>query len=55
LILEAKVAEFGPVTCLAYEGATAGVRSLTDWYRSGDRAQTIWTPARRRERLLGVR
>ena len=24
--------EFGPVTFPAYEGATAGVRSLTDWY-----------------------
>lgn len=29
-ILEAKVAEFGPVTFPAYAGATAGVRSLTD-------------------------
>jgi hypothetical protein len=24
--------EFGPVTFPAYEGASAGVRSLTDWY-----------------------
>jgi HK97 family phage prohead protease len=31
-IREAKVLEFGPVTFPAYEGATAGVRSLTDWY-----------------------
>ena len=31
-ILEAKVMEFGPVTFPAYEGATAGVRSLTDDY-----------------------
>jgi len=29
-IIEAKVREFGPVTFPAYEGATAGVRSLTD-------------------------
>jgi HK97 family phage prohead protease len=29
-IKEARVAEFGPVTFPAYEGATAGVRSLTD-------------------------
>jgi len=31
-ITEAKVLEFGPVTFPAYEGATAGVRSLTDWF-----------------------
>src|SRR5574338_395879 len=31
-ITEAKVMEFGPVTFPAYEGATAGVRSLTDDY-----------------------
>jgi HK97 family phage prohead protease len=31
-IREAKVLEFGPVTFPAYQGATAGVRSLTDWY-----------------------
>lgn len=31
-IREAEVLEFGPVTFPAYEGATAGVRSLTDWY-----------------------
>jgi len=38
-ITEAKVFEFGPVTFPAYAGATAGVRAL-------------WTPRRRRERLL---
>jgi HK97 family phage prohead protease len=31
-ITEARVMEFGPVTFPAYEGATAGVRSLTDEY-----------------------
>lgn len=31
-ITEARVMEFGPVTFPAYEGATAGVRSLTDDY-----------------------
>jgi HK97 family phage prohead protease len=31
-IREARVMEFGPVTFPAYEGATAGVRSLTDWW-----------------------
>jgi hypothetical protein len=31
-IQEARVMEFGPVTFPAYQGATAGVRSLTDWY-----------------------
>ncbi len=31
-ISEAKVLEFGPVTFPAYEGATAGVRSLTDYF-----------------------
>ena len=31
-ILEAQVAEFGPVTFPAYSGATAGIRSLTDDY-----------------------
>ena len=31
-IREATVLEFGPVTFPAYGGATAGVRSLTDWY-----------------------
>ncbi len=31
-IKEAQVMEFGPVTWPAYEGATAGVRSLTDDY-----------------------
>jgi len=51
-ITEAQVMEFGPVTFPAYSRATAGVRSLTDWYRSGDPAvrAVVWTPARRRER-----
>jgi HK97 family phage prohead protease len=31
-VLEAGVAEFGPVTFPAYVGATAGLRSLSDWY-----------------------
>jgi len=31
-IREAKVMEFGPATFPACEGATAGVRSLTDWW-----------------------
>jgi HK97 family phage prohead protease len=31
-ILAAHVFEMGPVTFPAYQGATAGVRSLTDWY-----------------------
>jgi HK97 family phage prohead protease len=31
-ITEAKVMEFGPVTFPAYEGATAGLRSATDWW-----------------------
>lgn len=34
-VKEAKVAEFGPVTFPAYEGATAGVRSLTDDFIMG--------------------
>ncbi len=33
-IQEARVMEFGPVTFPAYQGATAGVRSLTDWFMS---------------------
>jgi hypothetical protein len=33
-IQEARVMEFGPCTFPAYQGATAGVRSLTDWYLS---------------------
>src|SRR4051794_29522975 len=33
-IREVKLMEFGPVTFPAYPEATAGVRSLTDWYRS---------------------
>jgi HK97 family phage prohead protease len=33
-IQEARVLELGPVSFPAYDGATAGVRSLTDWYIS---------------------
>jgi len=53
-ILQTQVFEFGPVTFPAYEGASAGVRSLTDWYRSGEVAERprLWSPSRRRERLL---
>lgn len=53
-IEQAKVHELSVVTFPAYAGATAGVRSLTDWYRSGATASraVIWTPARRRELLL---
>lgn len=32
-ITEVRLMEFGPVTFPAYEGATAGVRSLTDRFR----------------------
>ncbi len=35
-ITEARVMEFGPVTFPAYEGATAGIRSLTDRFRLAD-------------------
>lgn len=35
-IKEARVMEFGPVTFPAYEGATAGLRSATDWWRAHD-------------------
>lgn len=31
-IRSAQVFEFGPVTFPAYVGATAGIRSPTDWY-----------------------
>ena len=53
-ITEAKVHEVSVVTFPAYAGADAGVRSLTDWYRSGEAATRpiIWMPARRREWLL---
>jgi len=34
-VLEARVAEFGPVTFPAYEGATASVRSMTDEFVVG--------------------
>lgn len=39
-ISEAKVLEFGPVTFPAYEGATAGVRSLTDRFLADTRDHT---------------
>jgi len=48
-ITEARVMEFGPVTFPAYEGATAGVRSLTDEYIV---AQIFGSPDRVRS-LLG--
>jgi HK97 family phage prohead protease len=53
-IEQATVPEFSCVTFPAYAGATAGVRSLTDWYRSGEVATraVVWTPARRRAVLL---
>lgn len=35
-ITEARVMEFGPVTFPAYEGASAGVRSLTDYFAVSD-------------------
>jgi HK97 family phage prohead protease len=35
-IREAQVYEFGPVTFPAYAEATAGVRSLTDWYEAAE-------------------
>ena len=39
-IQEAQVVEFGPVTFPAYSDASAGVRSLTDWWR-GTRNQKL--------------
>lgn len=36
IVNEAEVAEFGPVTYPQYDGATAGVRSLTDEYLFGE-------------------
>jgi HK97 family phage prohead protease len=55
-IEQAKVLELSVVTFPAYSGATAGVRSLTDWYRSGavGTRAVIWTPALRREVLLAI-
>ena len=35
-ITEAKVMEFGPVTFPAYDGASAGLRSITDWWLEQD-------------------
>lgn len=46
-VLEAAVPEFGPVTYPAYEGATAGIRSLTDEWFFGRLAED-------KERLLAV-
>lgn len=34
-IFEMRISEFGPVAWGAYPDATAGLRSLTDWYRNG--------------------
>jgi HK97 family phage prohead protease len=34
ILREVEVIEFGPVTFPAYPEATAGVRSLTDWYQA---------------------
>lgn len=42
-VQEVSLQDFGPVSFPAYLGATAGARSLPDG---------LWTPARRRERLL---
>ena len=36
-VLEARVYEMGPVTFPAYADASAGVRSLTDWYYGRER------------------
>jgi hypothetical protein len=49
VIKECKVREFGPVTFPAYEDATAGVRSLEDWWHgTGDDAD----PARMAELVM---
>lgn len=40
-VTEAKVMEFGPVTFPAYEGATAGLRSATDWWAEHSVAEVI--------------
>jgi HK97 family phage prohead protease len=48
-IQEANLFEFGPVSFPAYQGATAGVRSLTDWYLNFT-AQDIRAPAGWQER-----
>jgi HK97 family phage prohead protease len=47
-ITEARVMEFGPVTFPAYEGATAGVRSLTDDFIL---AELVGSPDRLRDLL----
>lgn len=46
--------DFGPCPFPAYVGATAGTRSLTDWWFSEETRSDLWTPARRRQRLLEV-
>ena len=49
-VQEVSLVDFGPVSFPAYIGATAGARSIEGWADSGG----PWTPARRRERLLGL-
>ena len=49
-IREATVMEFGPVTFPAYEGATAGVRSLTDWWLQAAGNFRMWLLAQPRTR-----
>jgi hypothetical protein len=44
-VREVSLLDFGPCTFPAYVGATAGARSL---------GPDVWTPARRRERLIEV-
>jgi phage head maturation protease len=51
-IREARIAEFGPVVWPAYEGATAGVRSITDLVHDVD-AVTLATPILLDEERLG--
>jgi HK97 family phage prohead protease len=53
-IREVRLMEFGPVTFPAYDGATAGVRSLTDWYETskGSRVAVAHPP---REQITGLR
>ena len=50
-ITEARVMEFGPVTFPAYEGATAGVRSLTDEFILAH----LFAEPERLERVLELR
>lgn len=51
-VREVSMLDFGPCPFPAYVGATAGTRSLTDWWHGTE--STTWTPARRRERLLEI-